>query len=196
MVRDPLSVTLTLSPCSGQSVVTLVLSFYPSPLSPHGWPSSTFFVPFLLASPASLRSHHIWDDFIELLNAYQLLPMLQVLQLFPVLWLLYTLRHPGHHPILKMSGAQNRTHQQNERDWGGRWVRWKEQRLGVWGDETITSISISTAAPTTQAASWLSNHLNAQRPTSPCSKRSPSWVSRLCLWTSGRIPQHLLGSLL
>ena len=103
------------------------------PLSPCGWPSSTFFAPFLLASPASLRSHHIWDDFMELLNAYQLLPMLQVLQLFPVLCLLYTFRHPGHHPILKMSGAQERRHQQNERDWGGGWVRWKEQRLGLVG---------------------------------------------------------------
>ena len=196
MASDPLSVTLTCVPCSGQSIVTLVLSFYLSPFYHVGSQvACSLCLSHLHPQPGLEATTR--DDFTELLNANQLLLMLQVLQLLPVLSLLCTFRHPGHHPILKMSEAQDRRHQQSERDWGGRWVRWNEQRLGgAVGGETIIFICISTVPPPSQPASWLPNHLNAQRPASSCSKCSPSWLPRPCLWTSGRIPPPLLGSLL
>lgn len=119
MASDPLSVTLTCVPCSGESIVTLVLSVYVSPFYHVGSQvACSLCLSHLHPQPGLEATTR--DDFTELLNANQLLLMLQVLQLLPVLCLLCTFRHPGHHPILKMSESQDRRHQQSERDWGGR----------------------------------------------------------------------------
>lgn len=123
---DPLSLTPTLVPRSRQSIVTLVLSFYPSHFGHVGSQVACSLclshLPFH-SGLATTMSTGRW--FHRLLNACQLLLRLQpVLQLLPVLCLPHTSRHPGHCPILKMTKDQSRRHQQSETgevdDLGGR----------------------------------------------------------------------------
>lgn len=103
------SYTLTLAPCPGQSIVTLVLTFNSSLFyhvrSQVAW--SLHLSP-LHPQPPQKPS----DGSTELLNACQLLLVLQpVLQLLPVLCLPYTLPSClGHCPTLKMTEDQGRSH--------------------------------------------------------------------------------------